>query len=307
MTDAEEGVGRKRSIVVATILAALLSAAIASGIGYALGDEITTPEMYAQHGASGDGFVEFWVAFAISVGAALIVWLGFFILIFRKRSKLWKSLFALVAVVFVTVVVAMPVRIGTMLMHQEADREAIEAVREREREERREIRARLAPDLEALGDLNRASVTRVEEIVDDRARLQDALGKMHAYHAAINAHLEATRAELQAMDVYSELKAEAVSYYDGVLQPQSNVQRHLTVTENILEQQVGLATYILDHRSSWMIMSGRVTFIDPPAFEEAQDRIQALDALEGERDRLEGAMGRDGEKPLFGEEVATQP
>ncbi|MCX7360182.1 MAG: hypothetical protein NT015_18835 [Alphaproteobacteria bacterium] len=301
MSSEDTDVPKKTPILGATALAVLIAVAIASGIGYALGDEITTPEMYARHGSSGDSLVEFWVAFAIAVGTALLVWLGFFFFVFRKRSKFWKALLALFVMAFATIVIAMPVRIVTMLMHHQEDQDAVDAVREREREERREIRARLAPDLLQLEpDLGGQSAVSVQEIIDGRVRLQEALEKMRAYHAAINTHLEESRAELQAMDIYSEVKAEAVGYYDGLLQPQSNVQRHLTATEELLALRAEFATYLIDHRSAWIIEEGRVTFVDRAAWLGAQERNEVMDELQRDIDRLDGALGRQGEKPLFG-------
>jgi hypothetical protein len=292
MSNEENGAQPRSSIMGAAILAALLSTAGASGIGFALGDEITTPEMYAQHGSNGDGIFEFVVAGAIALGAALLVWLGFYLFVFRKRAKLWKALLALLAIVLVTALVATPVRIGTLVSHYMQDEDTVFDMRERDREVRREIRARLAPSMDGMRmDQGGPPLTRVQDLIDHRARLQDTLEKMRAYHIAMNENLAQSRAAVQAADIYSTIKEEGVAYYDERLTPDSNVQRHLTSTETILEKGIGFIDYLLAHRADWVIEDGTVAIMDRAVLEEVRRRGSELDEIGGELDHLQGAMG----------------
>jgi|CXWL01.1.fsa_nt_gi hypothetical protein len=295
MQAALEDVGAHRPqqpIVAWVMLAALVSVLIASAIGFAIGDEITTPEMYERHGSSGDGIFELSVAGAIAFGVALVVWLAFYFILFRKRAKLWKSLVALFAIVLVTAVIGVPVRIGTLISHYVGDEDTVEALHAEERAQRREIRARLAPSMDGMRmDQGQPPLTRVQDLIDHRTQMMDTLGKMRAYHAAINAHLQHSRDALEALDIYSSVKEDAVHYYDERLTPDSDVQRHLTATEDVLQKGIDFMSYLLDHRREWFIEEGRLAITDAAVLEEVRRRAEELDELGGELDRLQGAMG----------------
>lgn len=279
-------------------LAAFLAAAIASGIGVLVGDEVTTPETYAKGGSQYDAIIEFSVAGILALGCAVIVWSAFYYFVFRHRAKLWKALLALLVVVLTTMVIAVPVRISTLVLHYMADDDLVRELRQQDIVERRELKARMAPNLDGLRmDAGWPEITRAEDLSDHLARLKQAREQVEEYRVAVNRALEQSRDKVQALDIYGSVKEEAVAYYNDRLDPTSNVQRHLASTEAILDQGADLISYLLEHRRSWVIERRRIAVMDAGVLDELNRRASDLDDIGSELDHLEGAMGIELQEP----------
>jgi hypothetical protein len=284
------------------VLSALIAAALANGAVVAIGDEVLPAEVIEERGLFYDQWVEVGVGAGAGVLAAFVVWLTFHLRLFRRRAALWKSILALVLLILFCVIIAVPARIITVVMHVEADDAAVAVNLEEGMERRRALRAEMAPNIDGLRmDQGMPEIRSAADLAAHKAAIDAARERLQAYRDAVSRDLAASRAALDAMDIHPDARHRGHAYYDERLLPTSNTQRHLELTGQILERGSDLLGNLLAHRSGWVIEGGRVTFTDRGLYEETQRRGQGLDELGAQLDNVQGAMGRglDG-SPLLG-------
>lgn len=275
-------------------LAATAIAAVGAGVFAALsGDEVTDPAEFRVRGADWASGQEAAFAFRVPAVAVIAAWLIFLILIFRKH-RWWKSIVALLVMMFVAVLIAVPTRIVTFTNHVAADDEVLVEWLESSRERVRALRAPLfrddgsarltrgLPMPESFSDIDRF----LEEVRDYQALSQ-------SYTTAINAELRASRQALVDLDVFEGSKIDRLAWYDRILAPESDTQKHLTATARLIELQEQAYTYLKNHRSTWTIRNGQFGFFSDASVGEFRQIMDQLYEVDAQIDFLNGAMGTE--------------
>lgn len=271
------------------LFATLLAITLACAISILLGDEVTTQQQYLQNGEGWTDVVEGVVALAITIGAAILLWTTFFILIFRKRARFWKSLFALLAMVFVVTLVALPVRIGTFLYHWDQDASALREIRAdlnnrlqtyrtESTEQGRPLRAdRGLPEFHNETDISNALVA-----------VRERREQIRAFEATADSELQHARQRALALDVYEGEREDALASIDEILAPDSNTHRLFRLELTLLDKQEEAILFLQQNRRSWSFYEGTLAFHDRivmnrmnAIMSEAYEIIPQIDVLEG--------------------------
>lgn len=278
MVHVEEAAQPRRRIRWFVLLAALIAATVAGAIGILLGDEVLPRDVLDARAPPFEVVFEYSLAAAVGVAAALLSWFVFYVVIFRRRAGIWKSLLALLIIVLIAVCVSVPARIGTLLTHIYEDEGIVLDHQQTGIERRRALRASMAPDITGLRmDQGWLEVHSVAEMRDYRERMDAARAQMESYRQAGNDDLEQSREELHELDVHPNERDKGDAYYEERLHPTSNTQRHLELTIQLLRQGVELLDYLLAHQRGWVIEEGSVTVTDRAVFEELRRRSGELD------------------------------
>jgi hypothetical protein len=289
------------------VLATFVAIALAVGVVIAIGDEVLSAEAIEGRGLFYDQWVEVAVGAGAGLLAALAVWLPFHLWLFR-RSKLWKSILALVLMIVSSVFVAVPARIIVVAAHVDADDAVVAAHLEEGMARRRALRAEMAPNIDGLRmDQGMPTVASASDIASHKAAIDAALAQFRAYRSAVTQDLQASRAALDSMDIHPDARLRGYEYYDERMLPTSNTQRHLDLTEHILDRGSALLDNLLEHRGGWVIEDGRVTFTSRLLYEETQQRGLEIDDLGAQLDNVQGALGQglDGSR-LLGTDTEPQ-
>jgi hypothetical protein len=277
-----------------SVLAATAIASLGAGVFAALsGDEITDPAKFRENGPDWASAQEAGFAFAVPAVAALAVWAVFLVLIFR-RHRWWKSIVALLVIILVATLVAVPARIVTFTGHVSADDQALAEWRESARGRVRALRAPLfAEDGSVL--LTRGLPTPENSSDVDRflVELRDSRARFETYRTAINAELRASRQALVDLDVFEGSKIEPLAWYDAILAPESNTQKHLAATARLMDLQEQAYTFLDSHRNTWTIQDGHFGFYSHASVEEFQETLEQLYEADAQIDFLNGAMGSE--------------
>jgi hypothetical protein len=304
MTAETEAASAYRKIRWFALLAMLIATAVAIGAVIAIGDEVLSADAMEGHGVFYDQWVESAVGAGAGLLAALVVWTIFYLWLFRKRAKLWKSIVALVLMILSCVIIATVARLVTVVAYVDADDATVRAHQEAGMERRRALRAQIAPNIDGLRmDQGMPRITSVADVVAHKAAIDAARAQFQAYRNAVTADLTTSRAALDAMDIHPDARLRGYEYYDERLLPTSNTQRHLDLTDQILERGSALLDNLLANRRGWLVEDGRIAFTDRALWEETRRRGEELDELGAQLDNVQGAMGRglDGSR-LLGED-----
>lgn len=300
MVDAEPPVARKK-IRWFVVLAVLIMIGLAVGGVIAIGDEVLSREAMEGRGLFFDQWVEAGVGACVGALAAFVIWLGFHLLVFRHRARLWKSILVLVLMILIGALIATPARLITVAVHVDADDATVDAFMQEGIERRTALRERMAPNLDGLRlDQGAPPLTSTSDIVAHKAAINAAREQLQAYRAAVTQDLADSRAALDTMDIHPDAAFRGYEYYDERLSPASNTQRHLDLTERILARGSDLLGHLLANRRGWIVVNGRVEIIDPAFYEEMNERGRELDIIGAELDNVQGALGRglDGSRVL---------
>jgi hypothetical protein len=281
--------GEKKSIWQWVLLATLLAIALACAAGVLLGDEVTTREQYIEKGHGWTDLVEGVVALAIAVTSALLFWLVFFVIIFRKRSRLWKSMVALLAMVLVVTLVSLPVRVGTFLYYWDQDNQTL-----------REIRSNLSTRLVALrteseqrghalrADRGLPALRSEVDITNAQAAVREQREQISAFEENADRELQQARQQTLELEVYEGEREEALAKLEEILAPDSATHRLFRLEHALLDKQEEALVFLLQHRSSWSFYEREIQFHDREdlnrmnaIMSEAYAIIPQIDVLEG--------------------------
>lgn len=274
------------------VLAASALAAVGGGIFGALsGGASTDPARFREMGPEWAMGQEAQFAFLIPAVAVGVTWLIFFALVFRKHP-LWKSLVALLIMALIGTLAAVPARLIAFTSDVAADDEVLAAWNE---EARQRIRTLREPLFTEDGDVRLMRGLPVPRAVGDvdqyLIEVRDARARFDVYRSAINTELRESRESLIALDVFEGSKLERLAWYDQMLAPDSNAQRHLEATARALELQEQAYVYLGQHRYGWAIRDGRFGFVDSSVMDGFEAISGPLYEVESQIDHLNGAMG----------------
>ena len=276
------------------VLAATSIAVIGAGAFAGLsGGESTDPAKFRELGPEWAMGQEAMFAFAIPAVAVLVTWLLFLVLVFRKH-RWWKSVVALLIMAPVTTLVAVPARIISFTWQVYQDDEAAWAWRE---EARARIRTLREPLFTEEGEVRLMRGMPPPETAADvdryLAEVRDARERFQTYRTAIDAELRSSRQALADLDIFEGSKLEHLAWYDNILAPDSNTQKHLAATARLIELQERAYTYLDEHRSQWTIRDGRFGFYSDAQVDEFRAITDQLYETDAQIDFLNGAMGRE--------------
>lgn len=299
-----EGAGaeapKKQGVSLFVLLAIVIAAALGGGFAALSGDEITDPAKFRELGPDWATGLEFGFALLIPIASVIVVWLAFFVLIFRKRGGFWKNVLIPVIMLPVVILVVLPIRIVTFTSAVDADEITLANWRRDASERIRAIRARFNEDtaefpvVRGLPTIERASDVPV--MADNVEALRARYG---VYEQEIEQELQAARAQLVQLDVFEGLKLDGYAYYDRLLSSESDVQRHFDLTRQMLDLQKTALTSLRDSQGSWSLSDGRIQFHTEAGYRNFDMLMQPLFELDSDLDRVEGAMnamlGRPGD------------
>ncbi|HVK81935.1 MAG TPA: hypothetical protein VM915_15135, partial [Verrucomicrobiae bacterium] len=229
---------KKKGVSLFVLLAIVIAVALGGGFAALSGDEITDPAKFRELGPDWATGVEFGFALLIPLVAVLLVWLVFFIVVFRKRGGFWKNVLIPVIMLPVVVLVVLPIRIVTFTSAVDADEVTLSTWRQDANQRIRTIRARFNEDtvdfpvVRGLPPIER--VSDVTAMVDKVVFLR---GRYGAYEEEIEQELQTSREQLDQLDVFEGLKLGGYAYYDRLLSSDSDVQRHFDLTRQMLDLQ----------------------------------------------------------------------
>lgn len=280
------------------LLATAIACAIAGTVAAFSGDESTDPERFRTLGRDWAMGAEAAFAFGIPAAATLVVWLIFCAFIFRRRAPIWKWFVALVVMLPIVTLVAVPLRIYSFDSAVARDDQQLAAWHERVKQRTQALRHGIAGANGMMqGDLDFEDFRTPAELQATLERLRGARTRYTQYRDAINAEVARARTELARMDVFEGSREDAEAYLDHLTR--ADVQRHFALTIQLFDENEQKLLFLQSHPNTWTIMNDHLTFYNAPVMGQFDHIMEQISATRTNLDRLEGALhtGEDAEGP----------
>lgn len=282
----------RRGIWLWTLLAILIATILAGAAGVLAGDEVTSAQDYRTHGSGWTDTFELLFALAVCAAAVFVTWIAFYITVFRRRAGIWKSLVALLVMLLVVTLIAVPVRVGTFLTYWSADEDMLHDMRKDLNKQLLAIRAKLGDE---TGELRvDRGLPRMRSLADMQAALksiQEERGHLRSYQAEVEKLLQATKQKIMAADVYEAKRQDALERIEKLQTPNSQWRKLYALESDLFDRQEEALNYLMDHRDDWRFHGDTIEFRDPVTLKRFDDLMRATYEIIPQIDNIEGAGG----------------
>lgn len=219
-------------------------------------------------------------ASVIAVVAALVVWVLFYFIVFRKRANFVRALAVLPLLLATTLAVAVPTRIA-QANYEFGQVEAMDAWFAGSRARMDALVARLNADVEQAG-LNASAMPTQASLGEELERARRGVALFERYQAELDREIGAMRAELEALDIRPAQRAIMLADFERSAGENGPLRRIAELQAQSWRKTVETLELLESRRSAWRAANGQVLFSDEALLARFQSMIDEIGALRAE-------------------------
>ncbi len=282
--EAAAGAETKKSVWPFALLAIGIAAVWSFAYTFGNAEDIPTPDGTIEGNAKTIGFM-----IGGAVPSAILTWLLFHFIVFRRRGSFTKSFFVLVLMAICSVgsitplmALALDASANASLTRQWSDETAA-----RIHVLSQDAAVNLQPlDLAGYAAQGFRDRAHVREWL---ARTQSALVIMRNYRESFAREVEAAEARLATLDLPDRTKLQVIEDFRTYCGPEAPLTLMLAAQQRELEKTEQLLVFLGSPNTSWTFEGGSVVFVDNQSLERFNVLTAELQAIGTERERLQRA------------------